>query len=154
MPMVARSARVDHGAMNAQTIELPPSASLHSSGHAGRRGWFRFIGHFAEMVVVMLLGMGVLTALLGMPHASPIEVQAIYMAATMTVPMAGWMLIRGHSRRGTAQMAAAMALPVAILFPMLWVGLVSGHALLDLQHVLMVPAMLGAMLYRRTEYGL
>jgi hypothetical protein len=140
--------------MNAQTITLPPSASPHSSGHAGLRGWLRFIGHFVEMVVVMLIGMGVLTAVLGMPHSSPIEVQAIYMAATMTLPMAGWMLIRGHSRRGTAEMAAAMILPVAALFPMLWAGLISGHALLDLQHVLMVPAMLGAMLYRRAEYGL
>lgn len=149
MPMAVRRVRVHDGAMNTQTIALP-----HSSGHAGRPRWLRFIGHFAEMVVVMLLGMGVLTAVLGMPHWSPIEVQAIYMAVTMTVPMAGWMLIRGHTRRGTAEMAAAMILPVAALFPMLWAGLISGHALLDLQHVLMVPAMLGAMLYRRAEYGL
>jgi flagellar biosynthetic protein FliP len=76
------------------------------------------------------------------------------MAATMTVPMAGWMLFRGHSRRGTAEMAAAMVLPLAVLAPMLWAGLISGDALIDLQHVLMVPAMLGAMLARRDEYGL
>ena len=152
--MAARWSPDDDGAVNTQTIAAPHSGSDHSSRHAGRRGWLRFIGHFAEMLVVMLLGMGVLTAVLGMPHSSPIEVQALFMAATMTVPMVGWMVIRGHSRRGTAEMAAAMVLPLAALFPMSWAGLISGDALLDLQHVLMVPAMLGAMLYRRTEYGL
>ena len=43
---------------------------------------------------------------------------------------------------------------VAVLFPMLSAGLTSDDRLLDLQHVLMLPAMLGAMLYRRSEYGL
>ena len=143
--------------MNIQTIAVQQSISAASnrhSGHAGRRGWLRFIGHFVEMVVVMLVGMGVLTAVLGMPHASPVEVQALFMAATMTVPMAGWMLIRGHSRRGTAEMAAAMVLPLVVLFPISWAGLISGDATVDLQHLLMVPAMLGAMLYRRADYGL
>ena len=148
---------LNHGAMNTQTIPVPRSDSTAARthhGHAGRRGWLRFIGHFAEMVVVMLVGMGVLTALLGMPHGSPTEVQALFMAATMTVPMVGWMLFRGHSRRGTAEMSAAMIIPMAVLLPMLWGGLISGDALIDLQHVLMIPAMLGAMLLRHTEYGL
>jgi flagellar biosynthetic protein FliP len=144
--------------MNSQTIAVPQSgsfaASTHHSGHAGRRGWLIFIGHFVEMVVVMLLGMGVLTAVFGMPHQSSIEIQALYMAATMTVPMVGWMLIRGHSRRGTAEMGAAMVLPLVVLFPISWAGLISGDATLDLQHVLMIPAMLGAMFYRRADYGL
>jgi hypothetical protein len=149
MPMAAQASHVEDGAMNSQAIAAP-----HSSVHAGRRGWLRFIGHFAEMVVVMLIGMGALTAVLGMPHSSPIEVQALYMAATMTVPMVGWMLVRGHSRRGTAEMAAAMVLPLAVLLPMDWAGIISGDPLIDLQHVLMIPAMLGAMLYRRAHYGL
>lgn len=51
-------------------------------------------------------------------------------------------------------MGAAMVLPLAALFPMLWTGLLSADAVLDLQHLLMLPAMLGAMLYRRREYGL
>lgn len=102
----------------------------------------------------MLLGMGLLTAVLGMPHTSPIAVQALYMAGTMTVPMVAWMLIRGHSACAAAEMGAAMVVPLVALFPMLWAGLISGGALLDLQHVLMLPAMLGAMLHRRAEYGL
>jgi hypothetical protein len=135
--------------MTTQTI------ATHAIPHHGhRRGWLRFIGHFVEMVVVMLLGMGVLSAVLGMPHGSAIEIQALYMAATMTVPMIGWMLLRGHSRQATAEMAAAMVLPMAALFPMHWASLISGDAVIDLQHVLMLPAMLGAMLGRRREYGL
>jgi flagellar biosynthetic protein FliP len=51
-------------------------------------------------------------------------------------------------------MAGAMVVPLGLLAPMLWVGVISGEALLTLQHVLMLPAMLGAMLVRRSEYGL
>jgi flagellar biosynthetic protein FliP len=140
-------------ASRSRDATAPPLSSVHA-GHAGRRGWLRFIGHFVEMVVVMLLGMGVLTAVLGMPHTSPVAVQALYMAATMTVPMVGWMLIRRHTPRATIEMGAAMVLPLAVLFPMLGAGRIAGDALLDLQHLLMLPAMLGAMLHRRQEYGL
>lgn len=134
--------------MTAHSIATPRSR------HADRSGYLRFIGHFVEMLIVMFAGMGVLTAVLGMPHRSPIEVQALFMAATMTVPMVAWMVIRRHSRRTSAEMGAAMVAPLAILFPMLWAALISADAVLDLQHLLMLPAMLAAMVYRRTEYGL
>lgn len=143
--------------MNPDAIALAIAADdtrVHGTRHHGSRGWLRFTVHFVEMVVVMVLGMGILTAVLGMPHESGAEVQALYMAATMTGPMVGWMLVRGHSRRATAEMAAAMILPLAVLIPMHSVGIISGDALGDLQHVLMIPAMLCAMLVRRTEYGL
>ena len=134
--------------MNNSTIAVP------HSGHGGQRGWLRFALHYVEMLAVMFLGMGVLGAVLGMPHSSPIEAQALYMTATMTLPMVGWMLIRGHSRRGALEMGIAMAAPLAVLFPMLWAGVLSADAVLDLAHVIMLPTMLGAMLYRRTDYGL
>jgi hypothetical protein len=137
------------GGMNSWTI--PANAGAH---HPHRPGWLGFIGHFVEMVAVMLIGMGVLSAVFGMPRDSAIEIQALHMAATMTVPMAGWMLIRRHTPRATVEMSAAMVLPMAALFPLLWTGVISADALLDLQHVLMLPAMLGAMLFRREEYGL
>ena len=63
------------------------------------------------------------------------------------------MLFRGHSRLATAEMGAAMLLPLVILFPLSWAGMISADALLDLMHVGMLPAMLGAMLMRRSEYG-
>lgn len=154
MPVVLRGSSADHQPMNSQTIAATAVAPHGGHVHTGQHRWLGFIGHFVEMVVVMLVGMGLLTTILGMPHDSPAEVQALYMAATMTVPMAGWMLFRGHARRATAEMAGAMVVPLAMLAPMLWVGLISGEALLTLQHVLMLPAMLGAMLVRRSEYGL
>lgn len=146
--MAEPASAADHPPMTAQPIAIPHSR------HHGRGGALRFIGHFVEMLVVMFAGMGILTAVFGMPHSSPIEIQAAYMAATMTVPMVAWMLIRRHSRRASAEMGAAMVAPLAILLPMLWAGLLSADAVFDLQHVLMLPAMLGAMVYRRTEYGL
>jgi flagellar biosynthetic protein FliP len=146
--MAAPRLPADHAVMTTQSIAAP------HSHHTGRRGYVRFIGHFVEMLIVMFAGMGILTAVLGMPHSSPIEIQALFMAATMTAPMVAWMLIRGHSRRGSAEMGAAMVVPLAVLFPMLWTGLIGSSSILDLQHLLMLPAMLGAMVYRRTEYGL
>ena len=149
MSMAADTAKTEDAPMMTQTI--PTIAVPH---HGNRGGWLRFIGHFAEMVIVMLLGMGVLTAVLGMPHESAIEIQALSMAATMTVPMVGWMLLRGHSRGATAEMGIAMVLPMVALFPTHWASFISGDAVLDLQHILMLPAMLAAMFHRRTEYGL
>lgn len=139
--------------MNTQTIAIAgaDATSVAARAHHPR---LRFIGHFVEMVVVMFVGMTVLTMVLGMPHRSPIEGQALYMATTMVVPMAGWMRIRGHTRQGAAEMAAAMVLPLAVLLPAYWAGMISGDAVIDLQHVLMLPAMLGAMLVRRADYGL
>ena len=137
--------------MTTNTLAVPRAGTAVAHAHGS---WLRFLGHFVEMVVVMLIGMGVLTAILGMPHGSPVEIQALYMAATMTVPMVGWMLFRGHSRRATAQMSAAMVIPLAVLLPLQWAAFITADAVIDLQHLLMLPAMLGAMLLRRTEYGL
>jgi flagellar biosynthetic protein FliP len=134
-------------------MNADPIAVAHS-GHSGHRGWLGFAAHYVEMLVLMFAGMGLLGAVLGMPHSSPVEIQALYMTATMTLPMVGWMLIRGHSRRGAFEMAAAMGAPLALLLPMLWAGAVSADALLDLMHVGMLPTMLAAMLYRRADYGL
>ena len=142
------------GAVNTQTIAVPHSGHSGHSAHAGRRGWLRFSAHYVEMLVVMFVGMGLLGLVLGMPHSSPIEIQSLYMTATMTVPMVAWMLIRGHSRRRAFEMGAAMVAPLVLLFPLLWAGVISADAVLDLMHVGMLPAMLAAMLYRRAEYGL
>jgi flagellar biosynthetic protein FliP len=140
---LASLARIDFGTLRA-----------HRPHRAGGRSWPRFIGHFMEMVVAMFLGMGIVTAIFGMAHDSPIEIQALYMAVSMIVPMVGWMLVRGHTMRASTEMGAAMFVPLAVLFPMLWAGVIGDGLVLDLSHLLMVPAMLGAMLYRRSAYGL
>src|SRR3954447_13175675 len=77
-----------------------------------------FIRHYIEMVVVMFAGMIVL----GLPgeaalkslgsgssvlsHDAP-AVVFLGMAATMTVPMVGWMRYRGHRWQPTFEMAAS-----------------------------------------------
>ena len=129
------------------------------------RAWTRsavwhFVRHYLEMVVAMVLGMVILGPLesalltpLGWPSLRAIpELDALVMATNMTVAMVAWMRYRGHSRAATGLMAAAMYLPFVVLFAPLWLGAVSPTGMLVGGHVLMLPAMAGAMLLRREEY--
>jgi hypothetical protein len=143
--------------MNSQSIALPNpgglEASPHAAHHAGGRGWVAFLGHFGQMVMAMMLGMG-LFALLPVRSRDLPELYALLMAVSMTVPMVAWMHFRGHPRRASAEMAAAMVVPTLLLIPLVWLDIISGRMLIGLEHVLMLPTMLAAMLYRRSEYGL
>jgi flagellar biosynthetic protein FliP len=117
------------------------------------------------MLAAMFLGMFVLgaplVALLGVAGISMTEVHdkapagaLLGMAVTMTVPMIGWMIHRGHTWRPNAEMAAAMFLPTFGVIGLLWSGaVVDFGALMMLEHVVMLPAMLVAMLLRRDEYS-
>ena len=120
----------------------------------------RFIQHFLEMVIAMVVGMMVLgpvraliIAHLGWPDLfDRPEFQALAMAADMIIAMSLWMRYRNHSWIGTVEMAAAMVLPFVVLFVPLWAGALSGDALLVVGHLLMLLAMIIAMLHRRSEY--
>ncbi len=152
--------------MNSQSIALRQpggfEATPHAAHHGGRRGIGPFLRHFAEMFVAMLMGMPLfgmplyvsLGALLGPSAVRIPELRALGMAASMTVAMIVWMRFRHHSWRASVEMAAAMVVPTVALFPLLWVGVLSGGMLIGLEHGLMLPSMLAVMLYRRTEYGL
>jgi hypothetical protein len=64
------------------------------------------------------------------------------------------MLIRGHAWRLCTEMAAAMLIPAAAMLGLLRAGLVTdGGTLMLLEHAVMLPAMLAAMLLRRDEYS-
>jgi flagellar biosynthetic protein FliP len=76
------------------------------------------------------------------------------MPTYMTIGMAGWMRHRGHSWSRIAEMAAAMYAPFLILLVPFAVNLVAGGGLLAAAHVLMLVAMLGVMLLRRSEYSM
>ena len=87
-------------------------------------GAVRFAVHAAEMVAAMVLGMVVLgvpvrlvAAGLGEPDLARTQpfVAAIVMLATMTLPMAAWMHIRGHERRMILEMSAAMAGSIVVV---------------------------------------
>ena len=130
----------------------------------GRKA-LRFIGHFFEMLVVMMLGMCVLGGAFGGVHnllfgsgfadawRDHVLLAAFAMAFNMTVPMVLWMHYRGHSWERCGEMAAAMNLPVVPLLVLYGFDAIPGRAVLGLQMMLMLPAMVGAMLYRKEEYS-
>jgi hypothetical protein len=126
------------------------------------RQTLRFLRHFGEMFLAMLLGMGVfdlVNSLILVPlgfvylsaRFSP-ESFAAAMAISMTVPMVTWMRIRRHAWRLTAEMAGAMLVPIVLLIATCSFGLLPHSILIPATHILMVPAMLGAMLYRWRDY--
>jgi hypothetical protein len=119
-----------------------------------------FARHYVEMLAAMFLGMGVLImplgAALGVVGLSLHGTNVLMisgMALTMTAPMVAWMRYRGHGWPACADMSAAMAIPTLGVLALLWSGLVGDlGTLLVIEHVVMLPSMLVAMLLRRDEY--
>jgi hypothetical protein len=109
---------------------------------------YSFLRHYLEMVIVMFVGMGAVMAVAGMPSNDTVAL--LYMGASMTVPMVAWMLFRGHTWRPSLEMGAAMMAPTLVAMSL--VGTVDYGLLMGVEHVAMLLAMLGAMLYRRDEY--
>ena len=115
----------------------------------------RFLMHYVEMLVAMFAGMLVI----GMPLAAlgldidAIELELLWMAFIMTVPMVAWMRYRGHGWAPAWEMSAAMFVPSFAAIALLWGGIVEdGHTPMMIQHIAMFPAMLAVMLLRRSEY--
>lgn len=113
-----------------------------------------------EMVIAMVVGMlavdpalRLIYQLAGGPgvFGRP-DVSALIMATSMSLGMALWMRYRGHGWAPIAEMSAAMYVPYLVLFVPFWAGMMPGDAMMMGGHVLMLPAMLGAMLPRRAEY--
>jgi hypothetical protein len=123
-----------------------------------------FLGHYLEMVAVMLVGMTVLggaaLGLLALAGITPDEladgapaVVLIGMAISMVAPMVWWMRRRGHSAAANREMAGAMTVPSLASVALLAGGAVTDvGTLLEIQHLAMFPAMFGVMLLRRDEY--
>jgi hypothetical protein len=121
----------------------------------------RFARHYIEMVVVMFVGMAVLAMPARMALAAGdtswselgTGAMLLAMAVEMTVPMLAWMRFRGHGRRPSGEMAAAMLLPTLVAVGLDAAGLVGDAGVLMAgEHVAMLLAMLGAMLLRPAEY--
>ncbi len=125
----------------------------------------RFLRHFLEMMVVMMLGMCVLGAAFRGLHVlafgsgfdaawrDHVLLAAFAMAFNMTAPMVLWMRHRGHSWERGGEMAAAMNLPLLPVLGLYFLDAIPSRAVLGLQMMLMVPTMLLAMLYRLDEYS-
>jgi hypothetical protein len=126
------------------------------------RQTLRFLRHFGEMVLAMLLGMGVFGVVnsvilipMGFPYLDARffpEAYALAMAFSMTVPMMAWMRIRKHAWRLSAEMAGAMIVPTALLIAVCSIGLLPHTVVIPGTHILMLPAMLAVMLYRWRDY--
>src|SRR5919112_3457702 len=123
--------------------------------------WASLTRHYIEMLITMVIGMLALDPvwrlglhLVGAPHAlDHSTVMALVMATDMSLGMGAWMRYRGHSWRPIAEMSAVMYLPFAVFLPAVWGGAMSGAAMPGAGHLLMLPSMLGLMLWRRDEYG-
>ncbi|PJJ54358.1 hypothetical protein CLV56_3867 [Mumia flava] len=120
----------------------------------------RFVRHFAEMILAMVLGMMLLhppwRAVADATDAAWMgwaEIDALAMATAMAVPMAAWMWFRGHGRAAIWEMSLAMYAGFVLFFPLLWAGAIGGDAMYALGHVAMVVLMLAVMLRRPHEYA-
>jgi hypothetical protein len=123
-----------------------------------------FIRHYVEMLIAMAIGMfalgGAFVVLLapvgvdvGDWHTDAPALLLLGMAFIMSVPMVAWMRYRGHGWAPTWEMTASMFVPSIAAILLLWTGAVEdSDTLLAIQHVAMFPAMLVAMLLRRSEY--
>jgi hypothetical protein len=143
-----------------RTPQAPTGSRQPTHPAVGRRRW-RFLRHYLEMVAAMLVGMVVLgaalrgiLALAGLryPTRYP-EPAALEMAGTMAAGMVVWMRHRGHRWASTLEMAGAMVAPAVALIPLRWLGVITGDALLVLEHLAMLPLMFLVMLRRRAEYA-
>jgi hypothetical protein len=118
----------------------------------------RFAFHYAEMVAVMFVGMGVLGGLgvlaFGVDTGEwGVEAALLGMTATMTLPMVPWMRFRGHGWGPTAEMGAAMVVPSLAAIAVLWAGWLEDRGgLMAIEHAGMFVAMFAVMLARAGEY--
>jgi hypothetical protein len=120
----------------------------------------RFARHYAEMIVAMFAGMGLLIpvligvlAVFGLAMHDSDTLMLGSMGVAMTVPMVAWMRFRGHGWAPCADMTAAMLVPTLAILVLLWSSTVEDAGMLMVaEHVVMLPSMLAAMLRRRDEY--
>jgi hypothetical protein len=132
-----------------------------NGGVSSRRGSRRaFVRHFVEMLLAMFLGMAVLGGLAELALAGsgglsdqPGSVQVLLMGLSMTIPMVIWMSYRGHAGARNAEMAASMIVPSVVAAGLAAAGALESSAALGVQHAVMIPAMLGVMLWRYEHYS-
>ena len=130
-----------------------------AAGHATSK--LVFARHYAEMVLVMFAGMAVLGGLtkLGLAVAgSGLDdlsggLHISLMGLWMTAPMVAWMAYRGHTTAQNAEMAGSMIVPTIIGAILTWSGAIDTSTGMAVQHMIMLPAMLGVMLWRYDEYA-
>ena len=145
----------------APRLPTPPDRRSSAARRPSLAGTGRFVLHYVEMVVAMVVGMVLLHPLWtrAVRDAAPggvlrsVELDTLAMATSMSVPMVAAMLWRRHSTASALEMAGAMYAGFVVLYPFLWAGLVSGVTVEALGHALMLAFMLVAMLRRWPEHA-
>ncbi|HEU5315159.1 MAG TPA: hypothetical protein VFX49_03560, partial [Chloroflexota bacterium] len=140
--------------------EATPAKGGLARWRAGAAGVGRFLLHFLEMSVVMMVGMAPFMAFVKAPPPAYAALVArgtyawsLGMALSMALPMAPWMKLRGHGWRPGVEMALAMVLPTAVVVALCVLGLDQDIPWIrDADGPGMLLAMLGVMLYRREHY--
>ena len=131
------------------------------AGSAHRGTLSPFARHFVQMGAVMFAGMVVSATVflftVGMTwDEATVErpvASLLVIAAGMTLPMAAWMLHRGMGVRNSVEMAAAMTVPVLPFLFLVWFD-VTKSALCGGYCIVALVAMIGLMMYRRSEYSM
>ena len=120
--------------------------------------WLHFVEMFAVMWVGMAAGVRVYLAITGLSSYSqglrldPVP-SVSAMAISMALPMAAWMVFRGHGWRNSAEMAAAMIVPAIPFVILAGLDVISGTACRAYMP-LSIVAMIGLMVYRRKVYSM
>jgi hypothetical protein len=81
------------------------------------------------------------------------ELGVLALAIFSSILMVGWMRFRGHGWRSGGEMATAMIVPALALCGLFWLHLIGSGLLCGFYFAVMIPAMVIAMLVRRSEYG-
>ena len=145
------------------TAAARPHALAHRTGGARRPGHQRrFARHYGVMLLLMFAGMAVLggaVELMLMPFGLSINkaaapVMASVMAVTMTVPMVAWMHLKHRMPVArSVEMTASMVLPTVLAIALYALSQIGSDAVLVVQHVVMLPAMLAVMVWRYDAYS-
>ena len=146
-------------AFNTDSTPHHPTADAATTRR--RSPWRAWSFHLAEMMIAMIAGMvvlgGALEGMLALAGASlddaSANVMAGIMALNMTAPMVWWMHHRGHGARHNVEMAGSMIIPTAIVIALHLLGVVAADSVLLIQHLVMIPAMVGVMLARFEHYA-
>jgi flagellar biosynthetic protein FliP len=118
----------------------------------------RFLWHFVQMLVAMMVGMGIFHVLTGKPSEAYLVLWYAGMELSMIPTMVALMLYQRHGWRHSAEMAAAMLIGPAVFLACAqlgWHNYIPGftrNTLFGLANATMFLGMLGAMLYRREIY--
>lgn len=118
----------------------------------------RFLLHFLEMLIAMMVGMGIYMALAGKPPEANRVLWYAGMELSMVPGVMVLMLYQRHGWRSSLEMAGAMLIGPAIILSCAQFGLynyipgLSLNTLLGFSDPTMILGLLADMLYRRDMY--